>query len=306
MVVIERSLLTKYPSNANVPPSLDTYRFPSRPTLQFSSEDSRHIKTILMHLAVIGNNDPITTAEQPPSYLMHQMQVITVAEELMRKIDPDTAGVVAGTHDLGRSRNNDESHIPIGYDIAIALNLPREIANIALLHHQWGLGIEPFGTANFHRFADIEEGSDGLERLPYLSAWKESLGTDNEVVFLASLATLIADNSKGKTYAKKSNGEDVVDTNGNRLPFPFIAFFDKQQGLDLIRAQFDKKSYEPYSETHWRELAGMTFVLNCIEYFQQKTGVSYQASIHHAIDRYKQEVEPEMFRIWKDIYRGKE
>jgi hypothetical protein len=298
---LERSRVN-FPLNKNLPPNIDRlpHFAPQTKNIHYGPEEALQMKHILVALAVSGNNDLLTDRTHPPSYLFHQMQVITVVEELMREISPHTAAIVAGTHDLGRSVDNNESHIPIGYDIATELGLPKEIANIVLMHHQWGLGIEPFGSAHFHIFANIEEKMGPMQKNPelILNKWKESLGTEDEGIFLASLAVLIADNSKRKTF---------IATEKEKVPVPVIHVFDEKLGRELINVQLEKGSYKKNSKTHWREYAGLYFTLNMIHYFEKKTGVNYKNAIKKAQERYKTEVEPELLLMWQaefDLQNG--
>lgn len=139
-----------------------------------------------------------------------------------------------------------------------------------------------------------------MQRNPVLilDRWKESLGTENENVFLAALAVLIADNSKRKTF---------ILTEKEKVPVPVIDVFDERLGHELIAIQLDKGSYEKDSETYWREYSGLYFTLNVIDYFEKKTGVNYKNAIKRAQERYKKEVEKNIYDMWRaefDMHNG--
>lgn len=80
---VERSRVN-FPINKQLPPNIPRLpHFTPRTCLEYSPQDALDMKHILIGLAVQGNNDLLTDRDHPPSYLFHQMQVVTVVEELM-------------------------------------------------------------------------------------------------------------------------------------------------------------------------------------------------------------------------------
>ena len=271
--------------------------FPQRDNFLFSPQEAEQMKQNLVQLAATGVQDAQTSALSPPSYLIHQLQVLTVADALLETLPicRATGNIVAATHDLGRSVDNNSHHVPYGYDLALQLGLPKEVANIALLHHQWGLGVDPFGTAHFNTFADLEEmsGQTMLQNPQMImNEWRGALGTEDENIFYAAMATLIADGSKSKEF---------VEVNGKKVPMSKIDVFDAKLGHALIHGQLGK-SYEKESPGYWNDFAGMYFLLNMIEYFERTTGVSYSNAVKKAQKTWNTASENELLRQWKNEY----
>ncbi len=317
MKAIEReSLVGRYPPNPLVHTRLETItaeplKPPKNNSFTYENDDANHMKDILFQLALKGTNDLNTSKDRLPAYYTHQTQVITVTEELISQArihmgEPvpnfciPTGSVAASVHDLGRSIQNSEEHIPIGYDIAKKLNIPDEIARFVLLHHQWGLGIEPFGSQLLNKFIRLEKNlSKGytMQQDPtqFFKEWKDALGTQDEGLFLTAIAVLIADNSKRKRHEAVAN---------ESIPYSEIEVFDRNHGLELIQDQIQvQKTYKENSPRHVRELAGLYFLLNCIDYFEKRTGINYATVVRNARSRYLNEVEPQLIEKWGKEYR---
>ena len=256
----------------------DIPRFAPHPP--YTTDDVTRLKHTLIRLAARGNYEPETSLETPPSYLIHQLQVATLVEELCPS-DP-TAAMVAALHDLGRHEKFNMVHVPIGYDIARELGFSEEMACIAILHHGWGYAINPIAEQTDRLF--IHSDADHTQ----IDAWKQLLGTDNESVFLGGLATLVADQSK-------------IKHNGHDKPAE-IAPLTKELADYLIDVQVKKGSYAHGSPTWHREMRGKEFVLSLIPYLEEKTGVRYTDAIERAQKRFKAEVEPRLKVVWRAEY----
>jgi len=242
---------------------------------------------------------------KPPQYILHQLQVRTVAVNLAGH-DPDTQ-IHPLTHDMGRAWDMNSKHRILGLYALIALGYdPKSpYPQFALDHDMWGFGgrIGKQFLPEVDRFINKKTAAKGNEFFNEVlnGEYSKQLEPIFEGMYqlylqnygISGPAVLIADNSKRK-IAKNDSDE-------YKRYLTEIVAFTPELAQELIDDQIKNGNYKENSPRHRIEILGSQFLIYAINKFQEDTGINYASQIQNARLDWDSSIYHESMSLWNEV-----